>query len=383
MAGSNLPGPGCLLAAPGPLPAQQAGDTAPGGAASQAQGSAAPGENNGVSLPRPLSQGQQWQEPELPELISPLRARGGPGQAGGCGLCHKGSLSPSSPALLFAHGGATPAQLRSDLHPPRGPFRREIVAAFWGYRELPSAPFGPPLLLPCGLGTHGPLLAAARLPDPPSSCFVSRCARALSAGRDSGSISPASFLPHARRPPAPQTLSWGETAHEFCSRALGHHPPAPAVPLPLSALLQKFCGAHFVLAVKEVVGQRESLGEGRPNLLLDTRESPPGTALKLGSPGGLSPSVPSARTDFDPGDGAPGAGEVSGLSPRTAHGRRVPPARPARPRDAPAPVVSSGGRAGTGPRTGRAGTGIPDRQSWDPGRGRDRPGGQRPGEGGR
>lgn len=49
------------------------------------------------------------------------------------------------------------------------------MAAFWGYRELPSAPFGPPLLLPCGLGTHGPLLAADRLPDPPSSGFVSVC----------------------------------------------------------------------------------------------------------------------------------------------------------------------------------------------------------------
>lgn len=90
-----VPSPRCSR---GLHPAQPAGDVAPQGAASQARGSAAPGENNGTSLPRPLSQGQQWQEPESepPELISSREPGGGWGGWGAAGCATKAPSQPGS-----------------------------------------------------------------------------------------------------------------------------------------------------------------------------------------------------------------------------------------------------------------------------------------------
>lgn len=192
---------------------QQVGDVAPGGAASQARGSAAPGENNGASLPRPLSQGQQWQEPEpeLPELIAPLRARRGPGQAGGHGLRHKGSLPARLCSLRMEGPRSHPSAAPQRSPPSPGEAIREGKQrqGFGTTENSPGSP-RPPSLLPRGPGMRGPFLAADWPPDPPSSCFVSRCARALSARERSGgvslrssSISPAPSLWQAGVPTGP------------------------------------------------------------------------------------------------------------------------------------------------------------------------------------
>lgn len=95
-----------------------------------------PGENNGASLPRPLSRGQQWQEPESepPELISPQSLEGA-GAGGGPWAVQQ--RLPPSPALRLASVASLPP---SHLHTPQGtPGRRDTAAEFWGCRESPLA----------------------------------------------------------------------------------------------------------------------------------------------------------------------------------------------------------------------------------------------------
>lgn len=210
----------------GLTPRSQLGLWPPQGAASQARGSAAPGENNGTSLPRPLSQGQQWQEPESepPELISPPRARRGLGQAGGRGLCDKGSL----PARLSALQQCLRSHPAICTHP-----RGRRAGGTQGQQHFGDSE-SPPWLLPglrlsflTGFGSPHCRLAA-RSPPPAALCLgvPGHCLRGRDPARqlEVTSISPASSLcaRGGRWPRRKQLLSRGTrdiTAQNWCPPA--------------------------------------------------------------------------------------------------------------------------------------------------------------------
>lgn len=228
-AGPNLwPWLSPLPAAPGPHPSQPAGDVAPKGRLLRPGAPQLPGRTMAHPCPGPSPRDNNGRSRSRlssspPESLEGAGAGGGP-------WAERQRLPPS-PALSALHQWLC-------SHPaictPPGD-----TGCVWGDNSsisgIQRAPLGScqaPASLPHGLG----LPTADRLPDPPSSCFVSRCARALSVRERPGEVT---SIPPAPALCAGQQPAQGEAAP--APRHPGVVPTSPFLSCPKTPLGLRLC----------------------------------------------------------------------------------------------------------------------------------------------
>lgn len=166
-------GPGCPLSSllQGLTPHSQLGMWPPKGRLRRPGAPQLPGRTMAHPCPGPSPRDNNGRSRSRSRLSSsPPESLEGAG-AGGGPWAERQRLPPS-PALCLARVASLPP---SHLQPPQG--REGHSSSILGIQRAPLGSCRAPALLPHGSG----LPAADRPPDPPSSCFVSRCARALSA----------------------------------------------------------------------------------------------------------------------------------------------------------------------------------------------------------